>query len=212
MRLVGVVYISGGRGGAWVPPMAGGQLLINTNTALTGIREVSWRVCEWIGTESAIDALEHYSSALRNGLLVASTATRPRLVLWHFSPKQVASEDFKAPLWREIEKGAAHSMGKMPFAAARLLEIALANAIEARLLSLRSYVLVPPNALATASSLPLARAGPLGVGAGVLGTLGVEVSGFVQGEQLGIIAQVKRLPLVSIRANDLRRVRSHTPI
>jgi hypothetical protein len=188
--------------------MAGGQVLINTNAALTGLREVSWRVCEWSGSDSSIDALEHYCAALRSGLFIACTTTRPRMVLWHFTTKTGAPEEsLKAPQWREMERGGVQHVGKLPFAAARLLETAIANAIEARLLSQRSYVLLPPNTLATSSSLPLTRAGPLGVGAGLLGTLGVEVSAFVQGDQLGIVAQVKRMPLITIRPADLRRVR-----
>lgn len=187
--------------------MAGGQVLINTNVALTGIRDVAWRVCEWAAStdSSSLDALEQYSTAVRAGVLVACTSVRPRMVLWHFTPKQVHDSVFKPPMWREIDKGM-QPVSRLPFAAARLLETAVANAIEARLLTQRSYVLVPPNALATSSSLPLSRAGPLGAGSGLQGTLGVEVAAFVQGDQLGIVAQVKRFPYIAIRPSQLKKV------
>lgn len=186
--------------------MSGGIVLLNNNAALTALREVSWRVCEWAGADGLHSALEQYANAVRAGLLVACTSPRP-FVLWHFTPRAASQDDaFRAPHWQELERGS-QPVARLGANAARLLETAIANLIEARLLAHRSYVLLPPTALAPASSLPLLRAGPSGINAALLGTLGVEVVTFVQGEQLGIIAQVRRYPMVSVRPFDGRRVR-----
>lgn len=134
------------------------------------------------------------------------TTTKPRVVVWHFTPRSTPDEILRASHWRELERGA-HPVGRLPSTAARLLETALANAIEARLLSQKSYILLPPSALVPSSSLPLLRAGPSSLGGALRGTLGVEVAAFIQGDQLGIIAQVKRFPLVAVRGADLRKVR-----
>ena len=188
------------------PLMAGGQVLLNCNVAFTSIRDVSWRVCEWVGGDATPSALEQYSAAVRSGQLVACTATRP-MVLWHFTPRAASHDDvFRSPPWHEIERGS-QPVGRLSSTAARLLDTAVVNVIEARLLSLRSYVLLPPCSLAPASSLPLLRSGPSNVSAALHGTLGVEVVTFVQGEQLGIVAQVRRHSIVSVRPADLRKVR-----